>query len=132
MDPADRLLYIVSKREDSVGVYTTPLYFTPNDTVLLTKRTKLFIEGAGIAKYVTAGDISQAGDRILLRDYGQVFYWRRDPGVAAWKTMQSPPVTPFYILEPQGEAVGFSPDGKKYYTTSEGLDPLLRCYTTPD
>jgi len=57
-DPVEKLLYIVSKREDSVRIYTTPLNFNPGDTVVLTSRGSLFVEGSGTEKWITAGDIS--------------------------------------------------------------------------
>jgi len=127
-DPINKLLYIVSKREDTVHVYTTPLDFKANDTVTLQKQAQVFFEGTGEFKWITAGDISQDGQQVLLRSYSKVYYWKRNPGEAIWQTLlRSPAILP-YTPEPQGEAIGFTADGKGYYTTSEGLHPYLYYY----
>lgn len=127
-DTVDKLLYIVTKREDSVLVYTTPLLYKPNDSRTLTFRTKLFFEGAGQAKWITAGDISIGGDQVLLKSYTKVYYWRRNKGEAVWQAMQRKPTELPYLLEPQGEAICFGPAGAGYYTVSEGLNPTLYYY----
>jgi len=130
-DPLDQLLYIVSKREDSVIVYSTPLDFKSSDTVVLQKRAKLYFPGSGEVKWITAGDISQDGQQVLLKTYAQVFYWKRQPNEGIWQTLErSPSILP-YTVEPQGEAIAFSLDGKSYYTVSEGVHAKLYNYKTP-
>jgi hypothetical protein len=131
VDPVDKLLYIVSKREDSVGIYSTPLLFNAGDTAVLQLRAKLYFSGLGETKYITAGDISQDGTRILLKSYSQVYYWKRQAGEAIWQSMQRTPDPLPYTIEPQGEAIGFTTDAKGYYTTSEGVYAKLYYYTVP-
>ncbi len=130
VDPIDKLLYIVSKREDSVHIYSTPLLFKANDTVTLTMNAHIYL-GGGRASWITAGNISPNGDQIILKHYRKIFYWRRTPGQSVWKTMQQQPMLLFYFIEKQGEAVCFSPDGKGYYTVSEGTNPELFYYSIP-
>jgi hypothetical protein len=72
IDPIQKLIYIVSKRKDSVGVYTSPLIYKPNDTLILTKRCKLYFDGFKPFKWITAGDISKDGQQILLKSYVKV------------------------------------------------------------
>ena len=122
IDPIEKLIYIVSKRGDSVGIYTSPLIYKPNDTLILTLRGKLFFGGIKPFKWITAGDISKDGTQILLRSYDKVYYWQRPLNEPVWKVMltQKPRNLP-YTMEKQGEAIGFTPDGKGYYTTSEGV-----------
>ncbi|WP_431213652.1 hypothetical protein ACQ86N_01695 [Puia sp. P3] len=61
VDPILREIYIVSKREDSVHVYSTPLDFSPRVTRMLVRKGKLrFI---GMDRWITAGDISRRGTR---------------------------------------------------------------------
>ena len=127
-DPVEKLLYVVSKREDSVSVYSTPLNFKAHDTLVLTLRAKLFFAGSGKTKWITAGDISASGSRILLKSYTQVFYWQRDAGESVWQALQRKPTVLPYVIEPQGEAIGFTVDGKGYYTVSEGVNPTLYYY----
>ena len=129
VDPIDKLIYIISKREDSVHVYSTPLGFKAHDTVTLTKNTDLYFSGTN--KWITAGDISHTGDQILVKSYRKVYYWPRPSQEPVWKTLQRPPAILPYIVEPQGEAIGFNLDGTGYYTTSEGERPELYYYELP-
>jgi len=131
VDPVEKLLYIVSKRQDSVTVYTTPLKYKPNDTVTLTRRCKLFFAGLKVFKWITAGDISKDGSQVALRSYEKVYYWKRNNKEPIWKTMQGKPQVPFYVPEKQGEALGFAADGKGYYTTSEGVFSSIYYYKVP-
>ena len=120
IDPIEKLIYIVSKRSDSVTVYTTPLNFKANDTLVLSKKCKLYFNGFRPFKWITAGDISLDGQQILLKSYEKVYYWKRSNNEPVWKTMLKTPTELPYKPEKQGEAIGFTLDGKGYYTTSEG------------
>ncbi|MDB4922669.1 hypothetical protein [Mucilaginibacter sp.] len=131
VDPIEKLMYIVTKRQDSVAVYTAPLNYKSGDTITLTKRCKLFFNGLKVFKWITAGDISKDGSQIVLKSYEKVYYWKRDGNEPIWKTIQTKPEEPFYVPEKQGEAVGFTPDGKGYYTTSEGVYSPIYFYKTP-
>jgi len=128
VDPIEQLLYIVSKRKNSVFVYTTPLDFKANDTVTLTKRSTLHFSGIPPFKWITAGDISKDGSQILLRNYTSVYYWKRTANMPVWEVMTQKPVKLFYKKEKQGEAIGFTPDGKGYYTLSEGIGEPIYYY----
>ncbi|HVW98291.1 MAG TPA: hypothetical protein VHA56_20160 [Mucilaginibacter sp.] len=132
IDPVERLMYVVSKRQDSVTVYTTPLKYKANDTVTLTKRCWIFFNGLTFFKWVTGGDISKDGTKVLIRTYEKVYYWKRKGAEPVWKTVQSAPETPPYKPEKQGEAIGFTADGKGYYTTSEGVYSPIYFYKTPE
>jgi hypothetical protein len=132
IDPIEKLIYIVSKRQDSVTVYTTPLLFKPNDTVMLTKRCKLFFKGYKVFKWITAGDISKDGQQVLLKSYVKVYYWRRKNNEPIWQTMQRQPELLPYKQERQGEGIGFTPDGRGYYTCSEGVYTPIYYYKVPD
>ena len=127
-DTIDKLLYVVTKREDSVSVYTTPLLYKSGDNVTLTFRTRLFFKGTGQEKWITAGDISIGGDQVLLKSYTKVYYWHRNKGEAVWQTLQRGPRELPYIIEPQGEAICFGVPGAGYYTVSEGVNPTLYNY----
>jgi hypothetical protein len=131
VDPIEKLLYIVTKRGDTVGVYSAPLSLKANDTAKLTFRTKLFFPGIKPFKWVTAADISKKGDQILVKSYEKVYYWRRRPNESVWQAMQRPFLELKYKQERQGEAIGFTPDGKGYYTTSEGVYAPIYYYETP-
>ena len=131
IDPIEKLIYIVSKRLDSVGVYTSPLNYKTDDTLVLQKRCKLFFPGYKLFKWITAGDISVDGQQVLIKSYTKVYYWQRQHNEPIWKTVQRPPAILPYIQEKQGEAIGFTPDGKGYYTTSEGVYSPIYYYKIP-
>ena len=131
VDPIEKLLYIVSKRQDSVTVYSSPLNFKPDDTVVLTRRCKVFFPGYKLFKWITAGDISKDGQQVLIKSYTKVYYWKRENNEPIWKTVQRKPDILPYIQEKQGEAIGFTPDGKGYYTVSEGVYSPIYYYKTP-
>jgi hypothetical protein len=128
LDPVEKLLYIVSKRKNSVTVYTTPLQFKAGDTVLLTKRSTLHFSGLPPFKWITAGDIDKNGNQILLKSYNNVYYWKRHDGEPVWQVMTEKPKILYYKKEKQGEAIGFTPDGSGYYTTSEGQGEPIYYY----
>jgi hypothetical protein len=132
IDPIEKLIYIISKRKDTVKIYTTPLYYKPNDTLILTKRCKLFFAGIKPFKWITAGDISKDGKQILVKSYMKVYYWKRTGNEPVWQTLQRKPTELPYVVEKQGEAIGFTPDGKGYYTTSEGVYSPIYYYKIPD
>lgn len=131
IDPVEKLIYIVSKRKSSVRVYTTPLNYTANDTVTLVKRATIHFSGLPPFKWITAGDISKDGSQILLKNYHAVYYWKRPLNTPVWQVMTQKPIKMPYKHEKQGEAIGFTPDGKGYYTTSEGLGEPVYYYHIP-
>jgi len=131
VDPIGKLFYIVSKRGDTVSVYTTPLNYHTDDTVILTRRCKLFFAGMKPLKWITAGDISKDGKQILIKSYEKVYYWQRHANEPVWQTVLRKPRELPYQTEKQGEAIGFTPDGKGYYTTSEGVFSPIYYYRIP-
>jgi hypothetical protein len=132
VDPIEKLFYIVTKRGDTVNVYTAPLKAAVKDTLILTKRASLFFPGFRPFKWITAGDISKDGQQVLLKSYEKVYYWRRQPHEHIWATMIRKPEELSYKAEKQGEAIGFTPDGKGYYTTSEGVFAPIYYYEIPE
>ena len=131
IDPIEQLIYIVSKRQDTVSVYTTPLLYKTNDTVMLTMRCKVFFPGYKIFKWITAGDISKDGQQVLIKSYTKVYYWQRQHNEPIWETVQRKPQILPYKQERQGEGIGFTPDGKGYYTCSEGVYTPIYYYRIP-
>lgn len=74
---------------------------------------------------VTAADL--LGDELLVRTYRGVLLFARSAG-ESWSTALSRPgrILP-RATEPQGESIGFLPDGSAYVTVSEGAGvPLWR------
>jgi len=120
VDPNSGDIYIVSKREDSVGVYV--LEYPHSTTEVLTAQkvaTLPFTSAVG-------GDISPEGDEIIIKNYLQIFYWTvgEDESIAS-ALKRTPAILP-YTPEPQGEAVCFDPENLGYYTLSEEPLPTLQ------
>jgi len=131
IDPLEKLLYVVTKRGDAVGVYTAALNSKQGDTVTLTKRSTLTFSGIKPLKWITAGDISKDGKHILLKSYQEIYYWKRWDNESIWQAMQRKPLNPHYEEEKLGEAIAFEADGKGFYTTSEGVFAPIYYYKTP-
>lgn len=131
IDPVEKLLYIVTKRNSSVGVYTAPLNFNAGDTVTLTKRCDLHFRGLQPFKWIVSGDISKDGTQVILKSYSRIFYWKREGNEPIWQTLQRKPQQPAYEQERLGEAVGFAANGKSYYTVSEGVKQPIFHYAVP-
>ncbi len=131
IDPVEKLIYIVTKRSKMVGVYTAPLNINTGDTVTLTKRTELKFKGLQPFKWIVSGDISKDGSQVVLKSYSRVYYWKRNGNEPVWQTLQRKPQQPAYEQERLGEAIGFAPDGKSYYTVSEGKTQPIFHYAVP-
>ncbi len=127
-DPIEKKLYIVSKRENEVGIYSTSINFTDGEERTLTKEGTITFKGFGKLKWITAGDISADGQQIIVKSYMSVFYWRREKGKSLMQVLKNEPKILPYKMEPQGEAIGFTADGKGYYTISEGKFSDIKYY----
>jgi hypothetical protein len=130
-DPVSKSLYIISKREETVNIYSTPMQFRDNDTITLSKKGTLTVKGERPAKWIVSGDISPDGMQVLIKTLQSVYYWKCEPGEPLEKTLQRPPVELPYTPEKQGEAIGFAADGKGYYTVSEGEQSPILFYPAP-
>lgn len=131
VDPILKELIIISKRQDTVGIYSSALFFRNRDTVTMKKQGSLFLPGRGLAKYIVSGDISRDGRQIILKTYTNVYYWLRNGKEPISQTLRRMPKKLPYVLEPQGEAIGFTPDGKAYYCISEGKNSVIYRYNVP-
>jgi hypothetical protein len=125
VDPRTGDLVIVTKGYDGrAGVYTLPAASAAPraEPQPLTKAATLSL---GALQAVTAGDISPAGDVIVLRTYTSVFVFARagDEPVAA--ALGREPCEAPAPLERQGEAIAVDADGEGYTTISEGSEPTI-------
>lgn len=109
-------LWLVTKKGDGKsGVYSLSAP-TASGTFTLQKRGELSLQGnSNFERQVTGGDISSDGRWIALRTYTKIHLWRI---TANWWTR--PPRTIAAVPEIQGEAICFSSDSQKLYTSSEG------------
>ena len=112
IDPLSSDLYLISKREDSVGVYRVRQPFT---------REPMTAEKVATIPYfkIVAGSFSPDGLEILLKDYDHVYYWKRSKDESLEQALLRKPEHLPYEREAQGEAITWKQDGSGYYTLSE-------------
>ena len=115
IDPLTHDLFIVSKRENNVGLYRSPYPFT-RDTTTLEKVSTLHLTA------IVGGSISADGQEVLLKNYGKVFYWKKSNNESLSNLLSNQPIELDYEREPQGEAIAWSRDGGEFYTLSESHD----------
>ncbi len=116
VDPLTQDLYIITKREKYSRVYMASAPHEGGSTRVLTFVSELPIN------MVTAGDISQVGNEILLKNYVYTYYWSRSGREPLATAFKRSPIRVNYMPEPQGEAICFAEPGDGYYTISERPD----------
>jgi hypothetical protein len=114
IDPATRDLYIATKEGSRSTLYVAryPQSVTTKTTLLPLVKLPFDL--------LTAGDISPDGNEILLRNTGQVWYWKRLPGESvAAALLRQPQDAPYARNERQGEGICFAIDNTGYFTDTE-------------
>ncbi len=124
VDPFTKDIFIISKREDSVQLFeaTYPQSWGAADTVQL--------RGTFPFTGITAADVSADGNRVLVKSYSAIFYWKKDREESISHLLsRQPQRAPYNPIEFQGEAICW--DGNSYFTLSEkvaGIVPKLFFY----
>ncbi len=118
-DPTTDNLAFVTKRELAALLYTTPFKATAKGEVIEVKPAATL----PIAM-TTAGDISDDGKRILVKNYLSIFMWYRTANEPLSELLQTEPMRLSYLPEPQGEAIAWHKNLNKFYTTSEELKSI--------
>ncbi len=127
VDPVSGDLFIISKRDSLNTLYRLPVNKFGDEGFELEELIKLPFTSS------TAADISSDGSQILVKNYFTIYYWKRNLGETVVQAMRRQPLELPYSPEPQGEAIGFSPDGTSFYTLSEkrfNIDPVLYKYSS--
>ncbi|HTJ50473.1 MAG TPA: hypothetical protein VL443_13525 [Cyclobacteriaceae bacterium] len=115
IDPSTKDIYVISK-EDQATIYVARYPQSVNTKITLTIVGKLPIST------VTAADISPDGNEILIKNYQQVFYWKKKDNESISQLLKQKPVRLAYSPEPKGESICWATDGSGYFTTSEIVD----------
>ncbi|RIW17239.1 hypothetical protein D0X99_05685 [Algoriphagus lacus] len=113
VDPISGDIFVVSKRDSQNTLFRLKSGDFGKSGVVAEEMGKLPFTSS------TAADISQDGSKILIKNYFKVFFWERKKGESVAEALSRTPKELPYVPEPQGEAIGFQPDGKAYYTISE-------------
>ncbi len=126
IDPASKDLIVLSKRDELTRVYR--LKYPYNAAM-----NQAEFVGLLPFKKLVAGDISADGQRIAVKNKNSIYYWETTNNDVLKTLFHTTPKTVAYTIEPQGESLGFSLDGKSYFTISEtkghsGAEPILYQY----
>ncbi len=114
VDPLTRDIYVIAKDTNAL-VYVARYPQEVTKTIVLKKLAVLPFSS------VTAADISADGKEMLIKTYTQIFYFRKKSNESLTELLRQIPDTIPYLLEPQGEAIGFTADQSGFYTLSEKL-----------
>lgn len=112
VDPKTKDIYVITK-DKVAGLYVARY---PQKTKEINE-LKLLVTLP--VSTVTAADISRDGNRILIKNYDEVFYWQRAANETIASCLQRPPIKLKYEKEPQGEAIAWTWSGMGFYTLSE-------------
>jgi hypothetical protein len=112
VDPLTKDIYILSKREQNIGIYRAQYPQSTTQTITLEK--------LGTMPYfnTVAADITPDGQEIITKTYDAVYYWKRNGETIADLLMTKPISVP-YVIEPQGESIAWKKDGTGFFTLSE-------------
>lgn len=116
VDPISNNLYLFSKREEKINLYEINNWSKGN----LSIKAKFLLQLP--FTQITAADISKDGSEILIKNYENVYYWKRDVSKPLISVFESSARVLPYAQEPQGEAIAFDIFGMGYFTVSEFAD----------
>jgi hypothetical protein len=131
VDPANGELFVLTK--DLVGgvaqVFRAPADLADGSTTGLTQVATVSL---GFLHGVTGADVTPNGDVVALRTYVSVVLYPRPAGQSLAQAFSQPSCDgASSASEPQGEAIGFTHDGRGYVTVSEGAHPDLHQFVAP-
>mmetsp|Transcript_27099 Transcript_27099/g.59280 ORF Transcript_27099/g.59280 Transcript_27099/m.59280 type:complete len:561 (-) Transcript_27099:53-1735(-) len=116
VDPTDGKLYIITKRNGDNYVYRTTEAWEAGNA----EKTLEYTGRMGSPDDATGGDVSADGMEVLVKNRGNVVYFRRNsPSDDLASLLVQQGLFLPYETEPQGEAIAFSANGNGYYTISE-------------
>jgi hypothetical protein len=121
IDQSSRDIFIISKRESNKRLYRLPFpqSYTQTMTAEFVQELTTFSTGTGEPSYITDGNISVDNQEIIIKNYLQIFHWRRSTNETIPNALKRTPTSIPYGIEPQGEGICFAQDGGGYYTISE-------------
>jgi len=129
VDPIDGVIYVVTKEKDGAEVFR--LEVDARGVVAPAMRHLASLS----VRRVSAGDISADGSHILLRREEVGWLWQRPAGTSLVDALKSTPREVPVRTKRQsdnGEAIGFTPDGRGYWTISEGKREIIARFRLPN
>ena len=134
IDQKTKDIFIISKRESNKRLYK----ISASSVIAGGSAKAEFIRELNFSKplssdsrfvtpaYITGGSISPDNSEILVKNYFEIYYWKRKAGESISDALSRTPKTVPYKMEYQGEGITFAADGNGYFTISEfdGKDPV--------
>lgn len=117
VDPFTKDIYLVTKRDVVSMLYVLPFPQPVNEMYTIFKAGEFSFREA------SAATSSLSGERVLIKNRQEIFYWKRNPGETMVQMLSRIPVKAPYAGEPQGEAICFDTD-YNYFTLSEELNSI--------
>lgn len=133
VDQITKDVYLISKRDAKKRLYKiSASKLVPSQRVMAEYLQELNVSipvsiDNTIAKaaYITSGTISPDNSEIIIKSYTNLYYWRRKSGETIPEALARPAKSIDYLLEPQGEAVGFKASGNGFVTLSESFNGIM-------
>ena len=112
VDPVNKDLIIISKENTKSTVYSLSYPYSLHKVNIAKK--------IAVLPYtrICAGDISSDGSEIIIKNYYNIFYWKRKKGETIAQTFKRKPHRLPYVFETQGESLCWKADGSGYFTIS--------------
>jgi hypothetical protein len=126
VNPKNAEIYVVTKRiSGPAGVYKVDNNFENADVRVAQKIAEITVPAIPNG-FVTGGDISPDGRRVVICDYTAAYEWTLPDGDANFDNIwRQAPVTIDIGQRKGGEAVAYSVDGSSIFSTSEGKEPPI-------
>jgi hypothetical protein len=102
-------IYLITKKDNPSKIYKLGYPYQINNVLNL----------VGSLPYTGVVSATMNTNELIVKTYTALFYYKRQPNQTIDQTLKSNAVYLPYVIEPQGEAVGFANDGSGYYTISE-------------
>lgn len=129
VDPVSGELFVITKALGGTAqVFRAPAGLAGGSTTTLAAVRTVSL---GFGGAVTAADVTAAGDVVALRTYFSVVLYPRPSGAPLADAFAQASCRGAAAAETQGEALGFTSDGRGYVTASEGAKPALHRFTAP-
>ena len=127
LDPITKDIIIFSKREEAVHVYQLPFPQNIESSMVAEQISSidfylddpLFDLGR-----IVAGDMSADGTELLIKSFINIFHFPKYENQNFSEILSNPITIVEYIVEPQGEAIGWHPEGYGYFTISEESEDI--------
>ena len=119
VDPSTKDIYLATKRDVVSFLYVIP-YPQKIDEIYT-----IFKVGEFSFREASAGSVSADGNKIIIKNRQNIYYWEREEGELMFEALERVPLRLPYVGETQGEAICFDIEDN-YYTLSEQTNSLIK------